>query len=173
MSCYNILIDKVMILNVIRTNIYEAGDLFQWKLALVFLGAGVLPAYLLYKTDIVFQNGKAEFLARLKHSLLLLAAAGICILPAPQTFKEALKNHYELRYALVPSNYIGAFIGVAKMHKELTRPFTPIATDAQVNKYWKMIKRTFSSLSSAKLPAPPIFPSAATSAKPMSRCRLT
>lgn len=141
MSCYNILIDKVMLLNVIRTNIYEAGDLFQWKLVLIFLGAGALPAYLLYKTDIVFQNGKAEFLARLKHSLLLLAAAGICILPAPQTFKETLKNHYELRYALVPSNYIGAFIGVAKMHKELTRPFTPIATDAQVNKYWKNDKK--------------------------------
>ena len=32
MNTYHILIDRVMMLNVIHTNVYEAGDLFHWKL---------------------------------------------------------------------------------------------------------------------------------------------
>lgn len=141
MHTYNILIDKVMILNVIRTDIYEAGDLFQWKLVFIIALLGLLPAYLIHKTNIIFQSGKAELTTRIKHIAALLAAAAICILPAPKTFKQTLKNHYELRYAFVPSNYLSAFVGIAKMHKQLTRPFTPIAADAQVNKYWKNDKK--------------------------------
>ncbi len=141
MSAYNILIDKIMILNVIRTNIYEAGDLFQWKLPLFFCLSGLLPSYIVYKTRISFLPWRLEFFRRLKHSGMVLLPACFCIMSAPKAAQNALQNHYELRYAQVPSNYIGAIIGVAKMHEELTRPFTPVATDAKVTKYWNNDKK--------------------------------
>ena len=141
MSSYNILIDKVMILNVIRTNIYEASDLFQWKLPFIILGLGIIPALVISRCTITFQPWKQELKLRLKQSGIIAVIIGLIIGISPQRFKDIANNHYELRYALVPSNYIGSIIGVGKMHKELTRPYQAIATDAYVEKYWHNDKK--------------------------------
>lgn len=137
MSAYNILIDKVMLLNVIRTDIYEAGDLFRPMLLLFFLLLGILPSYLIYKTRILPGN----FRSRLYPALPTLLLSALIIAPNFATFKDILRNHKELRYSLIPSNYIGSVIGVGKMYDELIRPFTDIGLDAKAHPYWNNTKK--------------------------------
>ena len=141
MNSYNILIDKIMLLNVIRTDIYEASDVLQPKILLYLLLAGVLPAWLITRTKIVFAPAATELKQRLKlnHAAVFLAA--VFIIPFRTETQHTLTERFDLRYALIPSNYIGAGIGVAKMYDELTRPFTPIAEDAKIHKYWKNDKK--------------------------------
>ena len=137
MSAYNILIDKVMLLNVIRTDIYEAGDLFRPMLLLFFMLLGILPSYLIYKTRILPEN----FRSRLYPALPALLLSALIIAPNFATFKDILRNHKELRYSLIPSNYIGSVIGVGKMYDELIRPFTDIGLDAKAHPYWNNTKK--------------------------------
>ena len=136
MTSYNILIDKIMLLNVIRTDIYEAGEVLQLPLLWYLLLGGILPSWLILKTNIEFAPFATELKNRLKLSLLSLAAASAVILPNLQHSFTIFNEHKELRYAFVPSNYIGAGIGILKMYDALTRPYTPISTDAKVEKYW-------------------------------------
>ena len=141
MSSYNILIDKIMLLNVIRTDIYEAGEVLRLPILWYILCGGILPAWLIIKTNIQFSPLMSELKTRLKLNLINIIISTIIIFPQVQNNIRILDEHKELRYAFIPSNYIGAGIGILKMYDELTRPYTPISTDARVEKYWHNDKK--------------------------------
>ena len=141
MNSYNILIDKIMLLNVIRTDIYEAGDVLQLSILWYLLLGGILPSLLILHTHISFGNFASELKTRLKLNLISIFISAAIIVPTLPSSSQIIEEHKELRYALIPSNYLGAGIGIAKMFDELTRPYTPIATDAKVNHYWHNDKK--------------------------------
>lgn len=141
MTSYNVLIDKIMLLNVIRTDVYEAGDVIHLSIIYIFLLLGLLPAFIIYKTRIISAPWKSELKIRCLAILLSLVVAAIIILPNLKTIKNILGDRMDLRYSLIPSNYIGSFIGITKMYDEINRPFTEIAQDAKLNRYWKNGKK--------------------------------
>lgn len=53
MFIYNAALDKIMFLNVLRTDTAEVKDLLNTNFILIFIGLGLLPAWLIYKTQIV------------------------------------------------------------------------------------------------------------------------
>lgn len=141
MNTYHILIDRVMILNVIHTNVYEAGDLFHWKLLIYVTLLGVLPSWLIYKTKIEYSPVKTEIKKRI-YIIAISALIGLgIIIPNAKQSKEIYEGHKELRYVLIPSNYIGASGGILKMYKEVFAPYQMIAQDARFTQYWNNNKK--------------------------------
>lgn len=141
MLTYNVLIDKIMILNVLRTNIYEAEDVLHGNLVYILFCLGLLPAILIYKTKIISSPWRLELKQRVLNILISSSLIALMILPNLRFSQNILINHLELRYTLVPSNYIGASIGIIKMYNEINAPFTDIATDAKLTKYWQNDKK--------------------------------
>ena len=58
MNTYNTPIDKVMLLNVVQTDIYEVQDLLSTGMLAYFLLLGLLPSCLIFKTQINYKNFK-------------------------------------------------------------------------------------------------------------------
>lgn len=115
MNAYGVVIDKIMLMNVIQTDVYEVADLLNLKMALYLILLGIIPSYLIYKTDIAFKPLKADAKGKLTQGLIFaLVAGGIIgggLLHNPGTLKE----HKHLKNALIPVNYIGAVISVVKI----------------------------------------------------------
>ena len=115
MNAYGVVIDKIMLMNVIQTDVYEVADLLNLKMALYLILLGIIPSYLIYKTDIAFKPLKADAQGKLTQGLIFaLVAGGIIgggLLHNPATLKE----NKHLKNALIPVNYIGAVISVVKI----------------------------------------------------------
>lgn len=137
MSAYNTEVDKIMLLNVLKTDVYEVHDLLSLKLAGFVIFLGILPSLLVYKTQIVFSSYKTRGLSLL---LSLLIIAGI-ILGGFSSAKPFLKNHKSIKYSLIPVNYIGAVISVAKIKLKRKPPLIKISEDAELKPYWKNNKK--------------------------------
>ena len=141
MNTYHVLIDRIMILNIMHTNIYETKDLLHWKLFAYLILLGILPAYIIGKIKIRQENIRQEIKIRLFTILGSLLIAGAIILPNQAASKQIYKGHKELRYALIPSNYIGGIGGIIKMYKEVFAPYKMIAEDAAYTPYWNNGKK--------------------------------
>lgn len=87
MNAYGVVIDKIMLMNVIQTDVYEVADLLNLKMALYLILLGIIPSYLIYKTDIAFKPLKADAQGKLTQGLFLpslpaaLSAAACCTTP--------------------------------------------------------------------------------------------
>ncbi len=76
MNSYGIYIDRDMVQNVFETNPAEAFELFNLKLLAYLLGLGVLPAALLWRTEIRYARLPRALLQRLGMVLLSLGVIG-------------------------------------------------------------------------------------------------
>ena len=141
MNTYNTPIDKVMLLNVIQTDVYEVQDLLSFRMLAYFLFLGLLPSYLIFKTQINYKNFKSEFIKALKIILGSAILCGIIMLGGYQTTDNVFRNHRDMKYYLSPVNYISASLSVAKMRRKSNHPFVVVAPDAELNKYWKNNKK--------------------------------
>ena len=76
MNAYGVVIDKIMLMNVIQTDVYEVADLLNLKMALYLILLGIIPSYLIYKTDIAFKPLKADAKGKLTQGLIFALVAG-------------------------------------------------------------------------------------------------
>ena len=132
---YNAVIDKVMLLNIIQTDAYEVEDLLGANFFYYVGLFGVLPALVIVFLPIDYTG--YGWRKRLSGMVLSALLAGGIIGVGYKTAEDLMRNHKPIRYALVPSNYIGSAISVAKMQKKnSSHPFVKIAGDAVRNDYW-------------------------------------
>lgn len=142
MTQYGVMINAQMIQNAAETNLHETSDLLTVKLWLYVLLLGVLPLLLLWRTPIEFRAPRHEALSKLKvlgGSLLLLVliAAGFY-----KDFASLFRNHRELRYVLVPSNYLQAGSRYLKQSAALAPvAVQPIGLDAKLGASWSRVER--------------------------------
>ena len=115
MNAYGVVIDKIMLLNVLQTDVYEVADLLSFKMLAYLLCLVVIPSYLIIKTDIVFPPLKQNLKYKLTTSFIALFIAGLIIGSALSFNSEVLKEHKPLKNTLIPANYIGAIISVIKI----------------------------------------------------------
>ena len=141
MVSYNTPIDKVMLLNVIQTDVYEVQDLLSFRMLTYFLLLGLLPSLFIIKTQITYGNFKQELLNSLKIITGSAILCGIIMLSGYQATDNVFHNHRDTKYYLSPVNYIGASLSVAKMRRKSNHPFVIVAPDAELNKYWKNNKK--------------------------------
>lgn len=139
MNVYNAAIDRVMLLNVFETDMGETKALIiSMSLLTSFFLMGILPSYLIYKIKIVPSTFKAEFLKKL---LIIIGAIVIAATIIGSGYKETaqfLRNNKSVKYYLIPVNYVGAAISVAKIKmRAQPKELVKIGEDATTVPYWK------------------------------------
>ena len=107
-DAWGVLFDKGLIRNMVQTDVREIRELASWPALLDIAWRGLLPAALLWFITLrssslgetLAQTFGLAFIAALTAAAVLASSYGIL---AP-TFR----NHRELRFQLVPTNYINA-----------------------------------------------------------------
>lgn len=138
MIVYNTAIDKIMLLNVFETDVGEAKALLSWGMAEIMLIFGILPSWLIYKTNIVYGGWKSELL---KKMLIIIVAFVISAGIIGAGYKETaqfLRNNKPIKYYLIPVNYIGAIVSVTKIKmREKPHELVKVGEDAVRIPYWR------------------------------------
>lgn len=137
MYTYNTAIDKIMCLNVLKTDIYEVRDLLSLNLLLTFVLLGLIPSLIIYKLKIIPSPWKQK----LKYSLFSVLIIAVIMLSGFETTENIFRKHRGLKYYLVPVNYIGAIISVAKIKMKPRPELQKISEDASLQPYWKNNKK--------------------------------
>ncbi len=138
MIVYNAAIDRVMLLNVLETDPQEVKALLSWGMVLIVGLTGILPSYLIYKTEIIYSGWKKELLKKL---LVIIGGVMISAVIIGSGYKETaqfLRNNKPVKYYLIPVNYVGAAISVAKIKlREGPKELVKIGEDAKTVPYWQ------------------------------------
>jgi lipid A ethanolaminephosphotransferase len=132
MGSYRIVIDPTMMVNVLHTDVREAGDLVDWRLfASVAFIAGV-PAWWLWRTPLQRLPTASQGLHNVAAGVLALCASlGLLVLNfAPMS--ATMRNHKTLRYMVNPANSFYALgrLAVQKGARPAGPPIT-IGADAR------------------------------------------
>lgn len=143
MNQYGTAIDGRMMQNVFETDLREMLDLATLKVALYFLLLGVLPVVLLWCIPLQSPQGLQSALQR--RVLAIVAAVLVLLLAAGsqyQSIASVARNHKEIRYYLVPNNFIKGIQdylkdlgGLKHTAGEMPAP-APIARDAHPGASW-------------------------------------
>ena len=138
MITYNISIDKVMLLNLIETDWNEAKETFSYSIFAYVGLLGILPSILVYKTNIVYRTWVGELAQRLLVIIISLLIVAGMVFANFKTTAQFMRNNKPLKYSLVPVNYFGAMISLAKIKlNEVSGPLEVTAGDATLVRYWK------------------------------------
>lgn len=137
MDTYHISIDKVMLLNVLKTDTAEAADILKGGFWTYLILGGIVPAVLISKLKFSFPFAPQKLLW-LVCSLVL---ATLIIVPNGKTAASVLRNHKKLKYDLLPVNYIGAMISVGKRLSAQNHEFVTIGNDATLKETAKNGKK--------------------------------
>jgi lipid A ethanolaminephosphotransferase len=127
---YGVAIDSRMIQNVFETDFNEAKALFTWKGLLYFLLLGVLPVVLLWRASIRRLTWKAALKARgisIGISMLVIALIAMVFY---QSFATVLRNNRDIRYYLVPNNYLKGVMDYFHDSSDVPVVVAAIGTDA-------------------------------------------
>lgn len=141
MITYHTPVDKVMMLNTLRTDVYEVQDLLGIRMGIFVLFFGLLPAFLICKTNIIISDIRSVLVNKAALLVISLAAAGGIMLGGYRATDDFFHNHRDAKYYLIPVNYISASISVFKMRRKADHPFVTIADDAVIKKYWNNDKK--------------------------------
>lgn len=141
MITYNTPVDKIMLLNVLQTDVYEVQDLLSLRMLGFIFVLAIVPSFIIYKTQIIFTNLKNEVKTKSLYFVLSLAICGSIMLANLKTTDNFFRDHRDAKYVLTPVNYISASLSVYKMRKNSDHPFVNIAEDAKLEKYWQNNKK--------------------------------
>lgn len=130
-ATYGIVIDASMLMNLVQTDVSEAGDLLSPRLALWLLGLGVLPAFLLYRIPLARPRLRRQAMWRVGSLVGVLALVALILATQYQSYASLLRNNREVRLILVPSNVLGAVHSYTKRTFGKAEAFEQVGLDAQ------------------------------------------
>lgn len=133
MNTYHISIDKIMLLNVLETDLEEVADLLNIRFISYLIIGGMLPALLVHKLPLTYPSIKQRLLFILGCLGIMLAL----ILPNTKETASFLREHKRLKYDLIPANYIGAVISAHRILNLRSAPLQKIGEDARLVPYWQ------------------------------------
>lgn len=138
MMTYKVSIDKIMLLNLIETDVAEMREICGFSMLWYLVLLGVLPAILIAKTKIVYASWSRELARRLLVVMVsLLVVAGI-VFSGYKNTAQFMRNNKHIKYLLLPVNYIGAVVSLIKL-KQMggSGVIVKIGEDAKLERYWK------------------------------------
>jgi lipid A ethanolaminephosphotransferase len=106
MDSYGIIIDDSMIVNLFRTNKSEAFDLFSFKLGYYFFLLGILPSFLVFKTDIEYGTLKNELWQKTKTILISFLFIFVILFSFGKNYATFFREHKPLRFYTNPVYFI-------------------------------------------------------------------
>lgn len=128
---WGVLFDKNLVRNIIDSDVREARELLAWPALLDLTLRGVLPAGVLWFLGI--RSSRPAQTALQMTALLATAAilTGILLVTSYGTLATTFRNHRELRFQLVPTNYFNAIYGHLKGGTEMPSMLARVAPDAR------------------------------------------
>jgi lipid A ethanolaminephosphotransferase len=126
-----------MIQNLFETDMREAVELLNWKLAATVLLLGVLPSLYVARAHIQFPQGLRGIGRRAGVMAASLALSALLLVVLFKSLAPALHEHRELRYLLTPTNYIQALHGYLRHKWSKPVAITPLGRDAAKGRTWK------------------------------------
>jgi lipid A ethanolaminephosphotransferase len=134
MDSYGVVISDDMLRNVLQTNVGEALDLASLRLAVFFLLAGLLPAFLVWRAPLRRPSWRREALARLRLIGLAAAVLGLVIWGFSGFYASLVREHKALRTWVNPGYYV---YSAGKLLRTLgagpaSNEVAPIGTDARI-----------------------------------------
>ncbi|MFV0626299.1 MAG: phosphoethanolamine transferase [Alphaproteobacteria bacterium] len=140
-NTYNILIDKVMILNTLETQPQEILDLLSLKMIIYLVFFILFPIFLIYRTDIVYPKFSKLLRIKALNILIALLLASIIIFPNYKMTSQFVRNNKDIRYILIPLNYLSGTFSIVKNELKPKRELIKIGEDAKLTPYWKNNKK--------------------------------
>ena len=133
MLAYGIAIDASMLVNVMQTDVKEAGDLLNWRMLATVLALTAPPLLWLYRRPV----RRMHVFRHMAHNGMLLVGAivviVVCLLLVFQDFASVMRNHTKLRYLINPLNSVYALGNIATKPLRLdTSTLMPLGRDAQL-----------------------------------------
>ena len=133
MLAYGIAIDASMLVNVMQTDVKEAGDLLNWRMAATVAALTAPPLLWLYRRPV----RRMHAFRHMAHNGALLVGSivviVVCLLLVFQDFASTMRNHTKLRYLINPLNSVYALGNIATKPLRLdTSTIMPLGRDAQL-----------------------------------------
>jgi lipid A ethanolaminephosphotransferase len=134
MDTFDVIIDKIMIQNIVMTNVKEAVDLVTFKLVLYVSVLGIVPALLIYRHTLTPPTWRRAIAERSVFIFLLLLVESSQILLFPKHYASLFREHKIVRYYINPLNLINSVFGFtsSKYLDSSPKIITPLGTDAHV-----------------------------------------
>ncbi|MBU2289006.1 MAG: phosphoethanolamine--lipid A transferase, partial [Gammaproteobacteria bacterium] len=131
MLSYRAVMDPTMLANAMQTDAHEVGDLLGWRLLVDVLLVAALPAWALWRVQVV----RMRFLSELwRNALLLVAAVALAAgggLAMNRELAPLMRNHVHLRYELNPlATFYSAAMVVVKPMFQRSRKLIPMSAGA-------------------------------------------
>ncbi|AMM24573.1 hypothetical protein AX767_09600 [Variovorax sp. PAMC 28711] len=129
-DAWGLLFDKGLVRNMVETDAREVRELLSWPALIDLFWRGLFPAALLH-----FVGVRRSTASRAIRQTIMLTSVGLATAAAVAmifygTLASTFRNHRELRFQLVPSNFINATYGYLKADRTSTAPLIPVALDA-------------------------------------------
>ncbi len=133
MDTFDVIIDKIMIQNVVETNIKEARDLFTFKLVLYVIGLGVLPSIWVYRQRTASLTWQKAIKGRLTLIGILLLIVASQALLFSKNYASFFREQKTLRYYVNPLNPIySAFNFIGSTQNKTPTVVSPLGQDAHI-----------------------------------------
>ena len=112
---YNVPLSRMILINLFETNVYEAGEFFDFNLFFYLFWSSILPIIFICFIKIDYRPMKKEIKQRGKIIILTLLLIGAVALPFKKQISLFTKANFNLRYMVVPSSYLVNLPKVIKM----------------------------------------------------------
>lgn len=106
MGSYDIIVDKLMIQNVLETNLHESMDLLSVQQLLYFILLGIFPSILVYRVKIKPATLKSALGDGIKSILVSLGISVLLIFAFSKFYTSFFREHVSLRSYTNPANYL-------------------------------------------------------------------
>lgn len=136
MDAYGIVMHKLMIQNLMETDLFEVKALFNIKLFLYVVSLGVFPSVLIFYIRIEFDKFKPELLKKIKYIALAIVASIILIMTMSQDYASFFRNHKAVRQMANPISFIYAGISYFTASNKIVT-VKPIENDATISPFGK------------------------------------
>ena len=140
-NTYNVVIDKVMIQNTLETQPQEILDLLSSKMIIYLIFFIIAPILLIYKTEITFPKLSKLLQFKLLNFLFALLLASLVIFPNFKMTSQFIRNNKDIRYIIIPFNYLSGTFSIVKNELKTERKLIKIGEDAKLVPYWKTSKK--------------------------------
>jgi lipid A ethanolaminephosphotransferase len=135
MDKYGTVIDYEMLINLLQTNVSEAGDLFNINMALRLVLLGLLPAVLVIKYRPITLSHTLELRSKVLTAVALLLVMGSCIAPFTSQYASFFRAHKTLRFYANPTYFTYSLVRLIDVQlKDIeSGPPEAVATNTQLN----------------------------------------
>jgi lipid A ethanolaminephosphotransferase len=136
MDTYGVVIHRLMIQNVVETDLTETKNLISINLILYIVALGILPSIVILKIKIGYDTFKRECWRKIKTIGIAFISSLALILSMSMDYASFFRNHKNIRQMANPANFIYASVSFATTSKQAIA-VKPIENDATINSFGK------------------------------------